>query len=53
MNRCARTYAQQIETLRRLRSEPNQVVRVERVTVQDGGQAVVGNVSRGGGHGEK
>ena len=41
----ARTYTNQVETLKRYRSEGKQVVRVERVTVNEGGQAVVGDVS--------
>ena len=48
LNKLARTYAGQMETLKRYRSKGPQVVRVERVTVQEGGQAVVGNVGTGG-----
>ncbi len=48
LNKLARTYAAQVDTLKRYRSKGQQVVRVERVTVEDGGQAVVGNVSHGG-----
>ena len=48
-NKAARTYTAQMETLKRYRSKGQQVVRVERVEIKDGGQAVVGNVqSRGG-----
>jgi len=47
LNKLARTYATQMETLKRYRSK-GQTVRVERVTVESGGQAVVGNVNRGG-----
>ena len=48
LNKLARTYAAQMETLKRYRSKGTQVVRVERVTVESGGQAVVGNVAHGG-----
>ena len=48
MNKLARTYAAQMETIKRYRSKGQQTVRVERVTVENGGQAVVGNVSDGG-----
>ena len=44
LNKTARTYAAQMDTLKRYRSKGKQVVRVERVTVADGGQAIVGNV---------
>ena len=37
-----------METLKRYRSKGQQVVRVERVTVEDGGQAIVGAVETGG-----
>lgn len=37
-----------METLKRYRSKGQQVVRVERVTVADGGQAIVGNVNQRG-----
>lgn len=50
LNKTARTFAAQMDTLKRYRSKGQQVVRVERVTVQDGGQAIVGSVeSRGRG----
>ena len=48
LNKLARTYAAQMETLKRYRSKGQQTVRVERVTVQEGGQAIVGNVASGG-----
>jgi hypothetical protein len=43
--RLLRAYATQAETLRRLRSGGTQVVRVERVNVNEGGQAVIGAVA--------
>jgi hypothetical protein len=42
--RLMRTYAAQVEVLRRLRNGGQQVVRVEHVYVNEGGQAVIGNV---------
>jgi hypothetical protein len=42
--RLMRAYAAQVETLRRLRHGGDQYVRVEHVHVNDGGQAVIGNV---------
>jgi hypothetical protein len=44
--RLMRTYALQMEVLRRLRTGGQQFVRVEHVHVNDGGQAVIGNVKR-------
>lgn len=44
----ARTYALQMETLRKHRNGGKQTVRVERVNVESGGQAIVGDVSTGG-----
>jgi hypothetical protein len=41
-NKLARTYTTQMEALKRYRSTGEQRVVVERVTVQAGGQAVVG-----------
>ena len=49
LNRLARTFAAQMEALKRYRSKGEQHVIVERVTVEKGGQAIVGNVGRGGG----
>jgi hypothetical protein len=48
LNKLTRTFATQMETLKRYRSKGQQVVRVERVTVHEGGQAIVGAVSHGG-----
>jgi hypothetical protein len=44
--RLMRAYAMQVEVLRRLRNGGQQFVRVEHVHVNDGGQAVIGNVKR-------
>jgi hypothetical protein len=53
LNKLARTFAAQMETLKRYRSDGSQRVRVEHVTVNDGGKAaIVGTVThhnRGGG----
>ena len=43
-SRLSRTFTTLVETLRRLRSGGSQVIRIERVDVRDGGQAVIGNV---------
>ena len=52
-NKLARTFAAQVEALKRYRSRGDQTVRVEHVTVNEGGQAIVGNVAhRGGGNGD-
>jgi hypothetical protein len=47
-NKLARTFAAQVEALKRYRSGGEQTVRVEHVTVNEGGQAIVGNVTHGG-----
>jgi hypothetical protein len=47
-NKLARTYATQIEALKRYRTGGQQKVTVEHVTVNEGGQAIVGNVTHGG-----
>jgi hypothetical protein len=47
-NKLARTFAAQVEALKRYRTGGEQPVRVEHVTVNEGGQAIVGNVSHGG-----
>ena len=46
--RLLRAYSVQVETLRRLRHGGDQYVRVEHVHVNDGGQAVIGNVKAAG-----
>lgn len=48
LNKLSRSYAVQMDTLKRYRSKGQQIVRVERVTVENGAQAVVGNVNHGG-----
>src|SRR4051794_24293531 len=48
-DRLVRWFAVLTETLNRHRGKGQQVVRVEHVTVQAGGQAIVGAVTQGGG----
>ncbi|TDT73628.1 hypothetical protein BDE40_2401 [Litoreibacter halocynthiae] len=48
VNKLARTFSTQTDTLKRYRSTGKQVVRVERVNVESGGQAIVGEVSHRG-----
>jgi hypothetical protein len=48
VNKLARTFATQLEALKRYRSTGEQKVTVQHVTVNDGGQAVVGTVTTGG-----
>ncbi len=46
--RLMKAYSTQVEVLRRLRYGGNQYVRVEHVNVNDGGQAIIGNVKTAG-----
>ena len=48
LNKLARTFATQMEALKRYRSAGEQTVRVEHVTVNEGGRAIVGNVTHRG-----
>jgi len=50
-NKLARTFAAQVEALKRYRTGGQQKVTVEHVTVNAGGQAIVGNVETPGGRG--
>lgn len=50
VSRLSRTFAILVETLRRLRNGGSQVIRIERVDVRDGGQAVIGNVKQARSH---
>jgi hypothetical protein len=45
LNKLARTFSTQMETLKRYRTGGQQTVVVQHVSVADGGQAIVGNVS--------
>jgi hypothetical protein len=53
LNKLARTFAAQVEALKKYRSPGEQTIKVQHVTVNDGGQAIVGNVNRGVGALEK
>jgi hypothetical protein len=46
LNKLARTFATQMEALQRYRSGGEQKVMVNQVSVNQGGQAIVGNVTR-------
>lgn len=48
-NKLLRTFAAQMETLKRSRQKASQTVRVDHVHVNEGGQAIVGDVHTGGG----
>ncbi len=48
LNKLARTFTAQVEALRRYRTGGAQTIRVERVDVHKGGQAIVGAVTHGG-----
>ena len=53
LTKLARTFTMQVETLKCYRSTGEQSIRVQHVTVNEGGQAIVGNVqTRGGGRNE-
>ena len=47
LGRLMRAYTHQVETLWRLRHGGEQLIRIERVDVNDGGQAIIGNVMAG------
>ncbi|SFH37130.1 hypothetical protein SAMN04488020_11131 [Palleronia marisminoris] len=49
MTRLSRTFLAQMEALKKYRAKAQQLVRVERVTVNEGGQAIVGDVTHTGG----
>ena len=46
LNKLARTFAAQVEALKRYRTGGEQTVTVQHVSVSDGGQAIVGNVTQ-------
>ena len=48
LNKLARTFAAQMEALRRYRTGGEQKVTVQHVSVSEGGQAIVGNVTQAG-----
>jgi hypothetical protein len=49
LNQLARTYTAQLEALKRYRSGAEQTVTVQNVSVSEGGQAIVGNVTQAAG----
>ena len=49
LNKLARTFASQVEALKRYRTGGEQRVTVQHVSVNDNAQAIVGNVSTGDG----
>jgi len=51
-NKLARTFAAQMEALKRYRTGGEQKVTVQHVNVSEGGQAIVGNVTQGPGQAE-
>jgi len=51
MTKLMRTSTNQVEALQRYRGKGKQVIQVQHVQVNDGGQAIVGNVQGGGGNG--
>ena len=51
VNKFARTFTRQMETLHRWRSAPEQKVTVNNVSVSGGGQGIVGHVTHTGGSG--
>src|SRR5215467_5863391 len=55
LNKLARTFATQVEALKRYRTGGEQKVTVQHVSVNEGGQAIVGNVNQatGGAAAEK
>lgn len=48
-NKLARTFTIQVDALKKYRAKAQQIVRVERVDVREGGQAIVGDVTHHGG----
>ena len=48
VTRLSRTYIAQMDALKKHRAKAQQTVRVERVNVESGGKAIVGDVSHGG-----
>jgi hypothetical protein len=51
MAKLMRTFTSQMEALQRYRGKGKQTIQVQHVQVNEGGQAVVGNVQGGGGNG--
>ena len=49
--RLMRTFTSQVEALQKYRNKGKQTIQVQHVNVQSGGQAIVGAIQGGGGHG--
>jgi hypothetical protein len=47
LNQCSRTFVDQVEALKRIRSAPEPNVTVQNVSITDGGQAIVAQLARG------
>ena len=47
LNKLVRTFATQVEALKKYGSAGEQTIKVQHVTVNEGGRAMVGNVSQG------
>jgi hypothetical protein len=50
LNKLARTFAVQLEALKKYRTAGDEAIKVQNVTVNNGGQAIVSNVQRGSDH---
>jgi len=50
-NKLMRTFSTQVEALNKYRTKGQQKITVQHVNVNDGGQAVIGDVNQGGGNG--
>jgi hypothetical protein len=48
LNKLARTFPAQVEALKKYRASGDQTIKVQHVTVNEGGQAIVGTVNHGG-----
>jgi hypothetical protein len=53
LNKHARTFAAQVEALKKYREAGEQTMKVQHVTDNDGGQAIVGHVNQGAGAQQK
>jgi hypothetical protein len=47
LSKLARTFTMQVEALQRLQGGGTRTIRIERVNVSNGGQAIIGNIGRG------
>ncbi|MEO5334053.1 MAG: hypothetical protein H7839_18735 [Magnetococcus sp. YQC-5] len=49
ISKLTRTYAAQLEALKRFRGDPSQKILVEHLHIESGAQAVIGSINKGGG----